>query len=246
MERALEQLFEGAFSHGFRGRVQPVEISRRLTRAMEDHKIVSVSQVYAPNEFDVSLNPEDYRTLSPFEAAILPELIRHMEDAAHEAGYDLLGQPIICFQGVDTVERGDIGVDARFVRREDQGARSIDLPTSALKSPESPCPSASISPEACTSLTIVDGPDVGEEYTLAGPVTSIGRGASNDVPLTDTSVSRAHAEIRQQDDGFHLVDLESKNGSFVQGVPVHDRLLSDEDRISMGATVLRFRAARVL
>jgi hypothetical protein len=213
---------------------------------MEDHKIVSVSQVYAPNEFDVTLNPEDYRTLSPFEAAIMPELVRHVEDAAREAGYDLLGQPAISFQGVDTVERGDIGVDARFVRREDQGARNVDLPTTALKSPASPSPSASFASDACTSLTIVDGPDVGEEYTLAGPVTSIGRGASNDVPLSDTSVSRSHAEIRQQDDGFHLVDLDSKNGSFVQGVSVHDRLLTDGDRISMGATVLRFQAARVL
>ncbi|HET6384010.1 MAG TPA: DUF3662 and FHA domain-containing protein [Armatimonadota bacterium] len=241
LERALEHIFESLFSHGFKGRVQPVEIARRLTRAMEDHKMVSVSQVFVPNEFTVALHPEDYRTLSPFEAAIMPDLVRHVEESAAEANYGLLGKPVIRLKEDPTVERGGTRIDAGFLRKEDQTARVPDTPTTALKIENAPPLTG-----RQAVLVVIEGPDAGQEFSLRHGMSTIGRGGVNDVALSDTSVSRAHAQIELQPDGYHLKDLGSKNGSLVNGLPAVDTLLAHGDEIVIGATIFEFRAARVV
>jgi FHA domain-containing protein len=50
IESKLESLFEGVFGRAFRTNVQPVELARKLVKEMDDHRTVSVSRVYVPNE----------------------------------------------------------------------------------------------------------------------------------------------------------------------------------------------------
>jgi pSer/pThr/pTyr-binding forkhead associated (FHA) protein len=57
----------------------------------------------------------------------------------------------------------------------------------------------------------------------------------------DTGVSRRHAELRVEDDGFTLVDLNSTNGTTVNNQRVSSALLAEGDRIGLGATVLVYR-----
>ena len=57
------------------------------------------------------------------------------------------------------------------------------------------------------------------------------------------NVSRNHAEIRPQGDGFLLVDLGSTNGSKVNGVRVDQRMLNDGDELTFGNTRMRFEAS---
>jgi DNA-binding NtrC family response regulator len=65
------------------------------------------------------------------------------------------------------------------------------------------------------------------------------------IQLPDARLSRAHALIRRQgDDGFMLVDCDSKNGSFVGGVATRSHLLADEDRLELGSTFFAFRRLR--
>lgn len=242
LERAIEGAFEGIFSHTFRGRVQPLDIAKRLTRSMEDHKIVSVSRIFVPNEFEVALHPEDYKTIAPFEHAIMPELIHHLEESAAGANYGLLGKPQIAFKEDAAIERGGMAVAANFVRKEEQGLQAVHSPTTAL--PQAALPRTS--PGRHAALAVIEGPDTGDEFPVTGALTTIGRGGTNDVALTDSSVSRAHAEIELQPDGFHLRDMGSKNGSYVNGMRASDSLLGDGDTVAVGATVFHFRAARVL
>ena len=61
------------------------------------------------------------------------------------------------------------------------------------------------------------------------------------VPLSDSQVSRRHAEVRRDDYGFRVVDLGSTNGTQVNGVVVKDQLLKDGDTIVVGATSLRYQ-----
>jgi hypothetical protein len=242
LERALEQAFEGLFSSKFRGRIQPVEIARRLSRTLEDHKMVSVSRVFVPNEFSVSLHPDDYQTLAPFEPAIVPELARHVDEAARQSHYGLLGTPVVTLHEDGAVERGGIKIDAKFVRREDQARRQPDNPTTDLGRPAA----TNHAPGRYAALNVIEGPDNGVEFVLTGEPMTIGRGAGNAIALTDSSVSRSHARIALEPDGFHLQDLGSKNGSFVQGLRAKDVLLNDGDNVAIGATLFRFRAARVV
>src|SRR6478752_790882 len=59
IESKLESLFEGVFGRAFRTNVQPVELARKLVKEMDDHKNVSVSRVYVPNEYTVYLSVGD-------------------------------------------------------------------------------------------------------------------------------------------------------------------------------------------
>ena len=53
IEQKIEGLFEGVFGRAFRAHVQPVELARKLAKEMDDHRTVSVSRVYVPNEYTV-------------------------------------------------------------------------------------------------------------------------------------------------------------------------------------------------
>src|SRR3989338_4105876 len=56
IEQKIEGLFEGVFGRAFRTHVQPVELARKLAKEMDDHRTVSVSRIYVPNEYTVFLS----------------------------------------------------------------------------------------------------------------------------------------------------------------------------------------------
>jgi pSer/pThr/pTyr-binding forkhead associated (FHA) protein len=70
----------------------------------------------------------------------------------------------------------------------------------------------------------------------------IGRGADATIRVSDSSVSRRHAEVRPAGDGWVLADLGSTNGTRVNGMPVTERKLEDGDAIGVGDATLRFEA----
>ena len=77
----------------------------------------------------------------------------------------------------------------------------------------------------------------------ADHIISLGRRPESNIVLADPNVSRNHAEIRPQGDGFLLVDLGSTNGSKVNGVRVDQRMLNDGDELTFGNTRMRFEAS---
>ncbi|HYK89009.1 MAG TPA: FHA domain-containing protein, partial [Acidobacteriota bacterium] len=78
---------------------------------------------------------------------------------------------------------------------------------------------------------------------LTEDVTRIGRKSGNQVTLDHEIVSGTHAEIQRRGDSYILVDLESTNGTFINGGPVRKAKLKDKDRIELGngGPVLEFR-----
>ena len=93
------------------------------------------------------------------------------------------------------------------------------------------------------SLTPDGAPD--NVYPLLDAEHTIGRAPSNSIPIADGSVSSNHARILRTDDGFVLEDLQSRNGTFVNGEKVTDkRLLVDGDLIRVGKIIMTFNVAR--
>ncbi len=88
----------------------------------------------------------------------------------------------------------------------------------------------------------------GERYPLMGALTIVGRDDFADIILDDPGISRRHSEIRVTSDGPHLVssirDLDSTNGTFVNGERISGMRLEDGDRITVGRTNVTFRAGR--
>lgn len=92
-------------------------------------------------------------------------------------------------------------------------------------------------------LEAVSGPLKGKLFPLAGDEVSIGRDPSNEISLLDSLVSRRHCIIRKEAGGFRLQDLESRNNTFISGVPVRERVLVHGDQIRVGNSILVFQGA---
>src|ERR687884_215504 len=93
IESKLESLFEGVFGRAFRANVLPVELARKLVKEMDDHRNVSVSRVYVPNEYTIYLSPEDREQFADFESSLCDELQEYLAAHARREGYVLLSAP---------------------------------------------------------------------------------------------------------------------------------------------------------
>ena len=116
-----------------------------------------------------------------------------------------------------------------FVGEPDE-ATGFELPAAAASVP---APRASLRPLGAASVQ-------GEQWLAERPLV-VGRSPSTDLQLRDRAVSRRHFQIDRQDDGYVLQDLESNNGTFVNGQRVQSARLHDADVIRVGMTELEFR-----
>jgi len=89
-------------------------------------------------------------------------------------------------------------------------------------------------------VVAMSGSSKGEIYLLKSGKTTVGRDNSNSVQIGDATVSKKHCAIESRDSGFELVDLESHNGTFVNGVPVKRRSLAHGDVIRVGTSEFVF------
>jgi len=90
---------------------------------------------------------------------------------------------------------------------------------------------------------ILIGPDNhDQEFALSKSSVEIGRAVQNDIVLNDGKISRMHARIDCDDQGCTLIDLESANGTVVNGKRIEKVILSPEDTIKLGEINLRFES----
>jgi len=93
LEQKIESLFEGVFGRAFRTNVQPVELARKLAKEMDDHRTVSVSRVYVPNEYTVYLSPPDREQFASYEENLRGELQEYLSEHSRREDYALLSTP---------------------------------------------------------------------------------------------------------------------------------------------------------
>ena len=212
-ERRLERLVEGVFARAFKSSLRPVELGRRLVREMDDQRTVNVQgNTAVPNDFTITLGPEDHEQFAEIEESLARELSEAARAHAREEGYVFMG-PVEVHLHLDAdLRTGSFGLSARF--KEGAGG----TPGGSLVLPD------------------------GSRVRLSDHVMTIGRTAECEIRLTDTSVSRRHAEIRPSGDGWLVADLGSTNGTRVNGAVVTERKLKDGDTVSAGDSHLRFES----
>jgi signal transduction histidine kinase len=93
-------------------------------------------------------------------------------------------------------------------------------------------------------LIVIKGTDEGRQFVLDREVLSVGRDSSSRIRLTDTEVSRRHAEFVRTAEGYRVRDVGSANGTFVNNQSVNDVLLQPGDQIQIGQSILAFTADR--
>src|ERR1051326_3024714 len=89
-------------------------------------------------------------------------------------------------------------------------------------------------------LVAIDGTLKGLTFQLSGEETTIGRDSASVVWLNHASVSRRHCVIRRDNSRFRLFDLESYNGTFVNGIPIKEQVLAHADQLRVGKIQLLF------
>jgi hypothetical protein len=251
IESKIEGLFEGVFGRAFRTHVQPVELARKLAKEMDEHRSVSVSRVYVPNEYTVYLSPGDREQFASYEGSLVGELQEYLAEHARREAYALLTPPRVVMTTDSDLAIGEFGIAANVVQ-----------PAAPVGPVASPAPLLPVVPPPEASATMVykarepvvdeaDEPAPVEREVVAltidgrtHPVTSrvvvIGRSRECDVQLADTNVSRRHAELRQDGATYWLVDLGSTNGTDLNGRRIEREKLSDGDTITIGSTELIF------
>jgi pSer/pThr/pTyr-binding forkhead associated (FHA) protein len=196
---------------------------------------------------------------------------RHAELAATEDGYvvrDTSSNGVYVngerIQGSHRLSRADVirvgGEEFRFyadVLNPTPPSGSISTKEGVVLRSESPTPSLANTlfnqkvvdtpREALATLEVLnEGPSKGIRYAIRTPLAQVGRGANNEVRLTDESVSEIHATLERRDDGWYVVDMNSTNGTYVGGSRIAgERRLDGTPDVRFGGVKLRFVPAGV-
>jgi pSer/pThr/pTyr-binding forkhead associated (FHA) protein len=93
---------------------------------------------------------------------------------------------------------------------------------------------------ASITLRVLDGADRGRVYETLNPPVTIGREEGNTIQLNDERISRFHLKIQEDNERLVLTDLESTNGTKVNGEDIQLRILRFGDMVSLGRSVLLF------
>jgi hypothetical protein len=242
IESKLESLFEGVFGRAFRANVQPVELARKLAKEMDEHRNVSVSRVYVPNEYTIYLSTADREQFASYEQSLCEELQDYLAEHARRESYALLTSPKVKLETDADLELGVFGIATRMARgsrgaqpdepssQASPGATMIYTPSEPL---EAPAPLARVVSGAALSFA-------GQRHELTETRMVLGRSKDCDIPVPDPNVSRRHAEVRQDGSEYTLVDLESTNGIEVGGRRVKQLKLEDGTTFTLGSTEIRF------
>jgi hypothetical protein len=251
IESKIEGLFEGVFGRAFRTHVQPIELARKLVKEMDDHRNVSVSNVYVPNEYTVYLSPADRKQFEGYEDALVAELEEYLAEHARREKYALLDSPKVLVTVDDDLAVGEFGIATRLVAPAEQPgaapappppALPLDQPAQTMiyKAPAPVVPDEPPSEPQREVITLMVG---GRTHEVTSPTVVLGRSREADVRVADVNVSRRHAELRQEGASYWIVDLGSTNGVEVNGKRVDRARLRDGDRITIGATEVVFGRA---
>jgi hypothetical protein len=270
IERFFERLFERPSARLFRARLQPVQLQRRIERAMESERLATADRTLVPNRFVVHLHPADLEGFGDMTASLASELADGALVFARTRRYTLVDRPRVTLFADPAVERADIRVVARFadpIAGQGRGAGPAggDEPSDRSSRLARAGPSAAtvqrpdesnVAVHSDTMVFTVPRPSApaarlriiardGEEHVheFDGSGLTIGRAADNDLVVADSRVSRHHARIVGRRGTLVYADLGTTNGSRVNGVQVAELVLGAGDRIELGDTVIMVEVA---
>jgi hypothetical protein len=215
IERRLERMVDGVFTRRTCGSIRPIELGRRLVREMDDNRSVDVKgRRIVPNDFTIALSAGDRESFEDIETTLTTELGEAAKEYAREEGYNFMGPVGVRLSTDDNLKNGRFTVISQLK----QGAGGSSMASIVLPS--------------------------GQRISLNQGTVTVGRLPECTISVNDSNISRQHAEMRQGGGGYVVVDLNSTNGTLVNGVRISgEQRLNDGDIISFGSTHVRFEAS---
>ena len=248
IESKLESLFEGVFGRAFRANVQPVELARKLIKEMDDHRNVSVSRVYVPNEYTIYLSAGDHEQFESYESQLKGELADYLSEHARRENYVLLSPPRVQLETDEDLDVGVFGIATRMVQKGgvqagDEPEGDVEPNATMVYKPTAAPPQAT---EAASPVDLGIQREVvvlswdGQRHEISKRRVVLGRSKDADLQVADPNTSRRHAELRQEGATYWLIDLDSTNGVEVRGKRVKRLKLEDGTRFTIGSTEISF------
>ena len=233
-EDSLDRVVNGAFAKAFKAEVQPVELASALQREVDDRaSVLDRDRTVIPNVFHIELSHHDYTRLAVFKDALASELATLVTNYAGEQHYTLLGQTRVTMSEDDELETG-------IFRVRSEAKAEVTSKVGAVQS------IASESTSAAAGEVVGGGGQPrlevgGQAYPLVRAITVLGRGTDADIRVEDPGVSRKHCEIVVGTPAL-VRDLNSTNGTFLDGQRITESALADGAVVKIGGTSLVYRS----
>lgn len=261
IERFFERLFERPATRLFHPRLQPVQLQRRLERAMESERRLSAARTYVPDRYRVILNPADFAYFEGYRGTLESDLAEAILLRARQRGYTLLARPRVRLEASDRVEEGEITVatelvDPQMLREAASGLRRVDgrvdprsLGAHSAEAampgrPSTAMPDVTVpyqAPQAIAPSAIIEIAGAGmlpQRVAFRGGTLRVGRAPDSDIVLADDRVSRRHGAFTTRQGALIYTDQGSTNGSLVNGSTVSELALGTGDVVRLGNTTL--------
>lgn len=217
-EKSVNDAVAGAF-RAFHSRLTPVEIVSALKGAVDQDAVtLDRERTIAPNEFTITVSPDDLEQVEAWGRDMLvDELVGTVTDYATEQGYVFVGPVSVAFHASEDLRDGNVQIHSTTRK----GAVA---------------PATSARPSRAHPMIQVGT----ARYILTGSTTLIGRGSDCDITIDDDGISRHHLKLSMTPGGVIATDLNSTNGTFVEGHRITDATLVDGNTITMGRTRIMF------
>ncbi len=223
-ESFIERLMERTFTRASRSQLQPVEIGKRLARAMESEQSVGMEGVIVPNVYDVYLSRTDYAHYEAARRSLARNLEAHLGRVARQHRFHMMARPVVRLDMDGELAPGDVRILPSLADVENSTREQFQH-TAILPQMNGLLPTGPVTPNLVLN---------GKTYAVLRSPTRVGRLADNDIVLDDRRVSRHHAEVLQQGSRWLLRDTGSTNGIAVNGKVVRESILKPGDTISLG------------
>jgi len=235
--------------------LQPKEIADQLEAAMEKSKKVMIDGTYAPNLYLVYLSPMDMVEMRPLIKSLRDQLKGYMTDKISKKGYRIITDKveIEIKENLDQ-EKNQAYVDAIITDsghgkengfKEEAVAPAKDKLTRILEEEKMTKvvedKKTRILDESKVKLEITSGEEAGKTFELTPGEYTFGRSTDANIVLKDKeeSVSRQHFKLNVASGEKILSDLNSANGTYVNGNKVDESSISEGDEIKAGLVTLR-------
>lgn len=255
-EQSMERLLEGATGSLFRQKLQPAEIGKKLERAMLSQQRASVGTRLVPNAYVVRLHPKDYAQFEAFANGLSRQMESWLAHVASRRELTVLDRISVKLIEDPSTQQRNPRIDASITDQSSRKAaeerperirtgdphRRQRLPlmdreridaTSVFNIPTTP--RSQIAP---VQLRAISGSFTGQAFPVREGTLTIGRSPDNTIVLNAPDVSRRHARLERTGGHLRLYDLNSTNGTRVNGETVHISDLQPGDEIRLGAQTL--------
>ena len=231
IERLLEDAVEGTSRRLFRAQLQPVELAKAASRAMQAQQVVGPDGPEVPNVYRILLNPADYDRFAPYRHTLEGKILAYLERFAADRGLQPVAGWRVELVSDPSIRSRAIAVEAAM---SDFG-EELGRPHAPPDVPEGTLAARPVAATAASAALVAED---GRRFTLREGTTTIGRALDNDVVIADARVSRYHAEVSRVGRDYVVRDLGSTNGTAVAGRRATEQPIRHGDRISIGGYTL--------